>query len=46
MVIKMVARGIFFDKYTYLSDPWNWMDLIVIILGLDLLFFVFWSWEM
>ena len=46
MIIKMVARGIFLSKYTYLADPWNWLDLLVILSGLDLLISVAVSREM
>ncbi|PVD19442.1 hypothetical protein C0Q70_19931 [Pomacea canaliculata] len=31
MIVKVVARGFFIDKYTYLRDPWNWLDFIVIL---------------
>ncbi|KAK7492680.1 hypothetical protein BaRGS_00016159, partial [Batillaria attramentaria] len=31
MIIKVVARGFFINKYTYLRDPWNWLDFIVIV---------------
>ena len=30
-VVKIIARGIIFDKYSFLRIPWNWIDLIVII---------------
>ncbi|XP_070174402.1 sodium channel protein 1 brain-like isoform X2 [Littorina saxatilis] len=33
MLIKIVARGLFIGQFTYLRDPWNWLDLIVIIAG-------------
>jgi hypothetical protein len=28
---KCVARGFILEKYTFLRDPWNWLDFIVII---------------
>ncbi|XP_025077550.1 sodium channel protein 1 brain-like isoform X2 [Pomacea canaliculata] len=34
MIVKVVARGFFIDKYTYLRDPWNWLDFIVILTAL------------
>ncbi|GIX70902.1 sodium channel protein para [Caerostris extrusa] len=39
--IKVVARGFILEKFTYLRDPWNWLDFIVIALayvtmGIDL----------
>ncbi|XP_076443926.1 sodium channel protein 1 brain-like [Babylonia areolata] len=34
MVIKVMARGMFVSKFTYLRDPWNWLDMIVIASGI------------
>ncbi|GFT37955.1 sodium channel protein para [Nephila pilipes] len=31
--IKVVARGFILEKFTYLRDPWNWLDFIVIALA-------------
>ena len=31
MVIKLLARGFIVHRYTYLRDPWNWLDFIVIV---------------
>ncbi|XP_041373843.1 sodium channel protein 1 brain-like [Gigantopelta aegis] len=31
MCVKVTARGFFLDHYTYLRDPWNWLDFIVIV---------------
>ncbi|XP_076314888.1 sodium channel protein para-like [Tachypleus tridentatus] len=31
--IKILARGFILDKFTYLRDPWNWLDFIVISLA-------------
>ena len=33
-VIKIVATGLIIGKGTYLSDPWNWIDFLVVISGL------------
>lgn len=33
MVIKIIGRGFILDKHTYLRDPWNWLDFVVVILG-------------
>ncbi|KAI8789145.1 sodium channel protein 1 brain-like isoform X1 [Biomphalaria glabrata] len=30
-VIKIIARGFIMNKHTYLRDPWNWLDFIVIM---------------
>ncbi|XP_076373626.1 sodium channel protein para-like isoform X3 [Tachypleus tridentatus] len=32
-VIKILARGFILDQFTYLRDPWNWLDFIVISLA-------------
>jgi hypothetical protein len=29
-VIKILARGFIVDEFSYLRDPWNWLDFIVI----------------
>ncbi|XP_077514049.1 sodium voltage-gated channel paralytic isoform X6 [Amblyomma americanum] len=31
--IKMVARGFILEQFTYLRDPWNWLDFVVISLA-------------
>nr|ABH12275.1 putative voltage-gated sodium channel [Cyriopagopus schmidti] len=31
--IKVIARGFILEKFTYLRDPWNWLDFIVIALA-------------
>ncbi|XP_076324997.1 sodium channel protein para-like isoform X5 [Tachypleus tridentatus] len=31
--IKILARGFILDKFTYLRDPWNWLDFVVISLA-------------
>ncbi|XP_073999766.1 sodium channel protein 60E-like isoform X2 [Rhodnius prolixus] len=33
MLIKCVAKGFILNKYTYLRNPWNWLDFIVITSG-------------
>ncbi|XP_074145331.1 sodium channel protein type 11 subunit alpha [Sminthopsis crassicaudata] len=29
-LIKILARGLFLDEFSYLRDPWNWLDFFVI----------------
>uniref|UniRef100_S4R5Y6 Ion transport domain-containing protein n=1 Tax=Petromyzon marinus TaxID=7757 RepID=S4R5Y6_PETMA len=31
VVIKVLARGFFMGQFTFLRDPWNWLDLLVVI---------------
>ncbi|XP_053979971.1 sodium channel protein 60E isoform X4 [Hylaeus volcanicus] len=33
MVIKSIAKGFALNKYTYLRNPWNWLDFVVITSG-------------
>lgn len=33
MCLKVLARGFIIDKFTYLRDPWNWLDFTVIIMA-------------
>lgn len=33
MVIKIIAKGFLLNKYTYLRNPWNWLDFVVIVSG-------------
>lgn len=33
MCIKIVAKGFALNKYTYLRNPWNWLDFVVITSG-------------
>lgn len=33
MVIKITAKGFLLNKYTYLRNPWNWLDFVVITSG-------------
>ncbi|XP_076370116.1 sodium channel protein para-like isoform X2 [Tachypleus tridentatus] len=32
-VVKVTARGFILERFTYLRDPWNWLDFIVITLA-------------
>eukprot|EP00898_Chlorokybus_atmophyticus_P005124 jgi/Chlat1/5612/Chrsp369S09000 len=34
MMVKIVAMGFVFGKGTYLRDPWNGLDFVVVVLGL------------
>jgi len=34
MVIKIIARGFILHKHSYLSDPWNWLDFVVVVTGI------------
>jgi len=36
-ILKVVAMGFFGVSGSYLSDPWNWNDLVVVITGYDIL---------
>ena len=33
MIIKVVAKGFILNNYTYLRNPWNWLDFLVISSG-------------
>nr|CAD7434571.1 unnamed protein product [Timema monikensis] len=33
MSIKSIAKGFILNKYTYLRNPWNWLDFVVITSG-------------
>jgi hypothetical protein len=33
MIIKSIAKGFILNKYTYLRNPWNWLDFVVITSG-------------
>ncbi|XP_066157194.1 sodium channel protein 60E isoform X3 [Euwallacea fornicatus] len=33
MIIKAIAKGFILNKYTYLRNPWNWLDFLVITSG-------------
>jgi hypothetical protein len=37
MVIKVIAKGFILNDYTYLRNPWNWLDFIVILSGKTML---------
>lgn len=30
-LIKILARGFCVGEFTFLRDPWNWLDFIVIV---------------
>lgn len=32
-VMKVLARGLVVDRFTYLRDAWNWLDFIVVALA-------------
>ncbi|RMZ93884.1 sodium channel para isoform X6 [Brachionus plicatilis] len=36
--LKIIARGFCMKKFTFLRDPWNWLDFIVLILAYTTLF--------
>jgi len=31
--IKVFARGFILDPFSYLRDPWNWLDFVVIFMS-------------
>ena len=33
-IIKIISMGMVLHKHSYLRDPWNWLDLTVVIIGL------------
>lgn len=33
MIIKSIAKGFIVNKYSYLRNPWNWLDFVVITSG-------------
>lgn len=32
-LIKMLSRGFCIDDFTFLRDPWNWLDFTVIMMA-------------
>ncbi|KAI8478930.1 hypothetical protein Bbelb_433420, partial [Branchiostoma belcheri] len=34
MLVKLSARGYVLQHFTYLRDPWNWLDFAVVVLAL------------
>jgi hypothetical protein len=30
-IIKIIGRGFIINKFTYLRDPWNWLDFVVVV---------------
>lgn len=41
MVVKIIAKGFLLNKYTYLRNPWNWLDFVVISSGYATMSFEF-----
>ncbi|KAI1296926.1 Sodium channel protein para [Halotydeus destructor] len=37
--LKVIARGFIATQFTYLRDPWNWLDFVVIALAYLTMFF-------
>ena len=33
MIVKVTARGFVLHPFTYLRDPWNWLDFAVVALS-------------
>ncbi|XP_026220907.1 sodium channel protein type 4 subunit alpha B-like isoform X2 [Anabas testudineus] len=33
VMVKVVSRGFCLGRFTFLRDPWNWLDIMVIITG-------------
>lgn len=33
MCLKVLARGFIMEEFTYLRDPWNWLDFAVIVMA-------------
>uniref|UniRef100_H2ZHJ6 Sodium channel protein n=1 Tax=Ciona savignyi TaxID=51511 RepID=H2ZHJ6_CIOSA len=33
MIVKIIGRGFVLNQFTYLRDPWNWLDFIVVIIA-------------
>ena len=31
MILKIIGLGLFMKEYSYLRDPWNILDLIIVI---------------
>ena len=31
MLIKILAKGFIWENYSYLRDPWNWLDFLVVV---------------
>ena len=38
-VVKVTALGLIGDRTTYMGDPWNWLDLSVVIAGYYIIMF-------
>uniref|UniRef100_A0A3Q3M465 Sodium channel protein type 3 subunit alpha-like n=1 Tax=Labrus bergylta TaxID=56723 RepID=A0A3Q3M465_9LABR len=33
VIVKVMSRGILIGRFSFLRDPWNWLDILVIIFG-------------
>lgn len=33
VLVKVVSRGFCVGRFTFLRDPWNWLDLVVITMA-------------
>ena len=40
MILKIIGKGFCLHKFAYLRDPWNCLDFVVVILGWELVFFL------
>ena len=38
-ILKIIAYGFVLDQNTYLRDPWNWIDFIIVVAGIINLIF-------
>ena len=38
-ILKIIAYGFILDQNTYLRDPWNWIDFIIVVAGIINLIF-------
>ena len=38
-ILKIIAYGFVLDQNTYLRDPWNWIDFIIVVAGIINLLF-------
>ncbi|XP_066950871.1 sodium channel protein 1 brain-like isoform X1 [Macrobrachium rosenbergii] len=45
MLVKTVAKGFILNKYTYLRNPWNWLDFVVIASGYVTLVIELSNWD-
>jgi len=33
IILKILSRGFCVGHFTFLWDPWNWLDVLIIIIG-------------